>query len=182
MERQTEMGIRRVVTGHTQQGKAVVADDAGVEPITSGLMPGYAFHALWSAETPPVFPDDGSPGPAGAYFPPVGGMRFLLFTIPPKRLPPDPGIDLLEERKTTEAKLPGLLGRMEPASPGMHRSDSIDFVCVLSGEVWLELDDGAEVLLRAGDTAVQNGTRHAWRNRSEAPCRMVVFMAGAQRK
>lgn len=176
------MSIRRVVTGHTPQGKAVVADDARIEPITSGLMPGYAFHALWSAEGTPVFPDDGVPGPAGAYFPPAGGMRYLLFTIPPKRLPPDPGIDLQAERKATEAKLPGLLGVMEPANPGMHRSDSIDFIFVLSGEIWLELDDGAEVLLRAGETAVQNGTRHAWRNRSEEPCRMLVFMAGAHRK
>lgn len=45
-----------------------------------------------------------------------------------------------------------------------------------------ELDDGAEVLLGAGDTAVQNGTRRAWRNRGDEPCRMAVFMAGAYRK
>jgi quercetin dioxygenase-like cupin family protein len=64
----------------------------------------------------------------------------------------------------------------------MHTTDTIDFELVVSGEVWLELDDGKEVHLRAGDTVVQNGTRHAWRNKSTEPCRLVVFLAGANRR
>jgi quercetin dioxygenase-like cupin family protein len=55
------------------------------------------------------------------------------------------------------------------------------FEYVLSGEIWLELDDGVEVYLRAGDTVVQNGTRHAWRNKSSEPCQMVVVLIGANR-
>ena len=59
--------------------------------------------------------------------------------------------------------------------PGMHTTATIDFEVVLDGEIWLELDDGVEVHLRAGDTVVQNGTRHAWRNhgdtrRAASPC------------
>ena len=50
---------------------------------------------------------------------------------------------------------------------------------VLEGEVWLELDNGVEVHLKPGDTVVQNGTRHAWRNHGTETCRMVVFIAGA---
>ena len=92
---------------------------------------------------------------------------------------------LLEQRTArvaeAEAALPGLLGRMEPASPGMHRSDTVDFIYVLSGEIWLELDAGQERLLREGDTAIQNGTRHAWRNRSGKPCQLLIVMAGAHR-
>ena len=53
---------------------------------------------------------------------------------------------------------------------------------VISGEVWLELDDGVEVHLRQGDTIVQNGTRHAWRNKSSEPCRLVTILVGAHRK
>jgi len=81
-----------------------------------------------------------------------------------------------------EDKLPGLAGHLEADNPGMHRSDTIDFEYVLTGEVWLELDDGREVHLRAGDTVVQNGTRHAWRNKSPEPCRVVFFLVGAHRQ
>ena len=63
----------------------------------------------------------------------------------------------------------------------MHTTDTIDFKYVISGEVWLELDDGVEVHLKAGDTLVQNGTRHAWPNKGSEPCRMVGFVVGAHR-
>jgi hypothetical protein len=46
----------------------------------------------------------------------------------------------------------------------MHTTDSIDYVMVVSGEVTLDLDDGEQTVLRAGDVVIQNGTRHAWRN------------------
>jgi quercetin dioxygenase-like cupin family protein len=63
----------------------------------------------------------------------------------------------------------------------MHTTDTIDFEYVVSGECYLELDDGAEVHLRAGDTVVQNGTRHRWANRSSEPCTLVVCIVGAAR-
>ena len=53
-----------------------------------------------------------------------------------------------------------MLDVLEPDAPGMHMTDTVDFVVVLSGEAVLELDDGAEVTVRAGDCIVQNGTRH----------------------
>ena len=64
----------------------------------------------------------------------------------------------------------------------MHRTDTIDYGVLLKGELWLELDDGREQLLRAGDCFVQNGTRHAWRNPFDEPCRMVVVLVGAHRQ
>ena len=78
-----------------------------------------------------------------------------------------------------EEKLPGLAGHMEPDAPGMHTTATIDFEVVLDGEVWLELDDGVEVHLKPGDCVVQNGTRHAWRNRGSVPARLAVFIVGA---
>ena len=71
---------------------------------------------------------------------------------------------------------------LEPDNPGMHTTDTIDYVVVLSGETWLELDHGERLLVRAGDTVVQNGTRHAWRNTSEEPCVMAVALVGATRQ
>ncbi len=60
----------------------------------------------------------------------------------------------------------------------MHTTDTVDYGIVVSGEIWPELDDGAEVHLKQGDCVVRNGTRHAWRNRSSETCAMI----GAKRR
>jgi quercetin dioxygenase-like cupin family protein len=64
---------------------------------------------------------------------------------------------------------------------GMHTTDSIDFEVVISGKVYLQLDGGEERLLLPGDTVVQNGTRHVWRNPGPEPCLLAVVMIGAHR-
>jgi mannose-6-phosphate isomerase-like protein (cupin superfamily) len=176
------MKIRRVVTGHTPNGKATVASDTDVDAITIGMLPGAEFHRLWGSDETPTFPDAGSPRPARAYFPPVGGFRFGVFTIGPDTVTMPKDLDMQLAMTELEEKLPGLAAHLEPDNPGMHRSDTIDFEYVLTGEVWLELDDGQEVHLRTGDTVVQNGTRHAWRNKSSEPCRVVFFLVGARRQ
>ncbi len=81
-----------------------------------------------------------------------------------------------------QQKLPGMLEVMELDHPGMHTTDTVDFDVVLSGEVYLELDNGAEAHLKAGDCVVQNGTRHAWHNRSSEKCVIAVALIGAERK
>ena len=176
------MKIRRVVTGHTADGKATVASDSDVDAITIGMLPGAEFHRLWGADQAPTFPDAGSPRPAPAYFPPVGGFRFGVFTLGPDSVTMPKDLDMQLAMAEIEDKLPGLASHLEADNPGMHTSDTIDFEYVLTGEVWLELDDGQEVHLRAGDTLVQNGTRHAWRNKSSEPCCVVFFLIGAHRR
>jgi mannose-6-phosphate isomerase-like protein (cupin superfamily) len=173
------MQIRRVVTGHDRLGKAVFASDEQVEGYHPMLNPDSVFHVLWGADEPPRFPDDGSRPAAGSYFPPVGGFRFGTFTLPPAGAVPPADLDVPAALAEMEAHLPGLLAHMDPGSPGMHTTATIDFEVVLSGEVVLELDDGAEVTLRPGDTVVQNGTRHAWHNRGAAPAHIAVFLVGA---
>jgi uncharacterized cupin superfamily protein len=64
--------------------------------------------------------------------------------------------------------------------PGMHRTGTVDYCIVLSGEIWAVLDEG-EVLLRAGDCLVQRGTNHAWSNRSDAPCTIAFVLVAAER-
>jgi hypothetical protein len=172
------MRVRRVVTGHDGEGKAIFASDEEVEPVTIALLPGAEFHRLWGADEPPSFPDAGSMPAHTTYFPPLGGFRFGLFTVPPRvTLPAD--VDVAAGLAEMEAKMPGLAGHMEPDNPGMHTTATIDYEYVIDGEVVLELDDGAEVTLRAGDTVVQNGTRHAWHNRTDTPARLVVAIVGA---
>jgi mannose-6-phosphate isomerase-like protein (cupin superfamily) len=174
------MTVRRVVTGHDPWGKARFVSDEQVEPIELALLPGMSFHRLWGADEPPSFPDDGSPPDAHAYFPPVGGFRVGLFTIPPDGGPRAPAdLDVGAALADVEAKLPGLLGHMEPDNPGMHTTATVDFEIVLSGSCRLELDDGATVDLGPGDTVVQNGTRHRWSNPGTEPCVLAVFLCGA---
>jgi len=176
------MKIRRVVTGHTADGKATVASDTELDPITIGMLPGAEFYSLWGADEAPTFPDAGSSRPAPSYFPPVGGFRFGVFTVGPDSVTMPKDLDMQLAVAELEDKLPGIAALLEADNPGMHTSDTVDFEYVLSGEVWLELDNGREVHLRAGDTVVQNGTRHAWRNKSSEPCRVVYFLVGAHRR
>lgn len=175
------MQVRRLATGHDGGGKAVFASDQLVDPVTVALIPGTEFHLLWGADQAPTFPDDGAPTAQPTYFPPLGGYRFGFFTVPPAQSPVPADLDLEAGLAEVEAKLPGLLAHMEPDNPGMHTTDTIDFEVVLSGEVALELDDGAERTLRPGDTVVQNGTRHRWSNRGSEPAVVAVILIGAHR-
>jgi len=174
------MQVRRVVTGHSPAGKAVFASDTQVDGIVIGQL-GSEFHRLWGADAVSRFPDDGAPRDMPRYFPPVGGFRFGLFTVPPDGVTRAALTDPAALMPEIEAKLPGLAEHLEPDAPGMHTTDTIDFEYVVSGRVVLELDDGATVELGPGDTVVQNGTRHAWRNPFDEPCRMVVCLIGAER-
>ena len=175
------MRVRRVTTGHNALGKAVVASDTEVDGRTLELLPGAEFHRLWGADRPPRFPDDGSQPEGPSYFPPVGGFRFMMFTVAPHTTSRRAAVDRHALLAEMEATLPGLAAHMEPNNPGMHTTDTIDFEYIIAGDVWLDLDDGAAVHLRAGDTVVQNGTRHRWRNEGSEPCRIVVFMVGTPR-
>jgi quercetin dioxygenase-like cupin family protein len=77
--------------------------------------------------------------------------------------------------------LPGLAESFDPDGSGMHRTATVDYDVIVSGELWLELDDGELRHLRAGDIVIQNGTRHAWRTRSDSPAVMLAVLVGARR-
>src|SRR5215470_6029253 len=167
------MNVRRVVTGHDASGKSVFVSDEAVAP-----SPTTGFHRLWGGDCTPQFPDDGSVPDHHAYFPPVGGFRFGMFTLPPASTA---GSEMQSAGSVAdvEAEAPGLLRYMDVSDPGMHTTDTIDFEVVLEGTVVLELDDGAEVTLHPGDTVVQNGTRHRWKNPGDTTARLALFICGA---
>lgn len=171
--------IRRVVTGHDASGAAVFVSDTLVEPVTTALSPSTAFHQIWNGDGAPTFPDDGARPEPTTYFPPVGGFRFGFFTLPPAGERPAPGVDVPAALAQLHADLPGLFVYNEVEEPGMHTTPTIDFEVVISGEVVLELDGGATVHLRPGDTVVQNGTRHRWSNPGAEPAMLAVFICGA---
>lgn len=174
------MMIRRVVTGHDADGKSVVVSDEEMDGVRIAMMPGSETHTLWGADATARFPDDGAQPATDRYFPPVGGFRFGFFALPPadgvEMSMPD---DLPAALAEFEANFPGMGGYMEPGGGGFHTTDTVDCLVVVEGEIWLELDDGESVHLKTGDTVIQNGTRHAWRNHGTTTARVISFVTGA---
>lgn len=182
MEDARSVDVRRVITGQDADGRSVFVSDEKVSGARYALFPGWEFHSLWGTDGPPVIPDPDRL-PAGAtYFPGPEGFRFSFSTIPPAGTVAPDDLDLKAASAAVEAGLPGLLGYMEADDPGMHTTDTIDLEVILSGEVILELDGGAERRLGPGDTVVQTGIRHRWRNPGGVPCVMAIFMLGARRR
>lgn len=152
------MNIRRVVTGQATDGKAVFTSDDQVEPFTPA--PGLEIAKLWAEDKIVSLPVNGVPNDCPAPFPPTNGFRFSVITMPPKDGAP----------------------AEQPPGKGMHATDTIDLIYVISGEIYLELDDGQEKLLKSGDTIVLNGSVHDWHNRGAVPCKMVSCSVGASRE
>jgi hypothetical protein len=166
-KKETAMQVRRVVTGHNTEGRAVIARDEQIDGMPIPGLGQLAF--LWGADEPATYPNAGDNPAAQGPFPPVGGVRFLIATYSPEFavVAPEP--------------LPGM-HREDGDERGMHRTNSTDFGVVLSGSVAVELDDGAEVVLSPGDVIVQNGTRHRWRVVGDAPATVAAFLVGAHRR
>jgi hypothetical protein len=137
---------------------------------------------MWGSDSIPELPSDGIPPAQPTYFPSKNGFRFGFFTLPPESKTSIDQIDTASALEEIQEKLPGMIDILEQDHPGMHITDTVDFDVVVFGEVYLELDDGAEVLLKAGDCVIQNGTRHAWHNRSSDKCVIAFTLVVAERK
>lgn len=173
--------LRRVVTARNRAGKSVVVQN-GVAPriVTTETLPGLALVEVWATdEIPqlPVSPIDLTTT-MKSFVPGAGGTRFRIVQFPGAS---NRAFDQEAFRREYRAKAPGLAEAMEVQDSGMHTTDSVDYGVVISGEITLELDDGAMVHLKQGDCVVQNGTRHAWRNGSTTPCIMAFVLVGATR-
>ncbi len=102
--------------------------------------------------------------------PPAGGTIFRVVEFPPDKAAAD------FDRKTAFSSM-GADHAMDPDAsrhPGMHKTATVDYAIVLSGEIWALMDEG-ETRLETGDCLVQRGTNHAWSNRSDQPC-LVAFI------
>lgn len=174
------MSLLKLVRTATQDGKAVFIHDGPADVFRVGMMPGFEFAYLWGLDGVPQVPTDGSLPEGLTYYPPAGGVRLQATAFPPDGADngePDTSAEALAE---VNARLPELLDHYDPEDHGFHQTDTIDFGICLSGEIWLELDDGAEAQVTPGTVVVQNGTRHAWHNRGTEPCVMLWVMVGAE--
>ncbi|MCA1703129.1 MAG: hypothetical protein LC808_07595, partial [Actinobacteria bacterium] len=151
-----EMNIRRVITVHDHHGKSVIAGEDAVGPITVSLLPGAEFHRIWGIDALPHVPPPTDASPPRDWFPPPGGFRFGLVTLPPDTATMPEGLGMAAALREFEEKLPGMAALMEPDNPGMHTSDTVDVVLIVSGQATIQLDDGIEVVLDVSDCVVQN--------------------------
>jgi mannose-6-phosphate isomerase-like protein (cupin superfamily) len=171
--------IRRVVTGHDKNGKAVVVSD-GVTPVVhyAPLRPGYSMNEVWTTySSPAVIDQKGEPTdrPRSIQPPPNGNVCRVI------EFPPEASwIGDIDPQKAKEAFASlgsgdAAVHMEKPPHPLMHRTKTVDYGIILSGEIYLVLDD-SETLLKPGDVVVQCGTNHAWSNRSDKPCRMAFVL------
>jgi len=172
---------RLIVTGLDAEGKSSVISDRQLDARTAAAVPGYGWHRLWSWDETPTVPNDGFEPTGPDHFPAAGGVRFIVFTVPPGTVTAPADLDMDAAKQELEEKFPGRAAHMESHQTGLHTTTTIDFIYVADGEIWLELDDQQEVHLKTGDSLVQNGVRHAWRNHGTKPCSLVVTIVGANK-
>ncbi len=177
------MKIRRVVTGLDREGKSRITSDSASERSFNSL-PGFQNVLLWSEDsTPTVGQTFSLPNlTVDSYIPSPGGNRLMVVTLPPDESMANTAFDPVKYIQEIQEKTPGFESVFEPDVPGMHTTPTLDYGVVLAGEVILEVDGGEQVTLRERDVIVQNGVRHAWRNRSGAPVTLLFVLLGAQRR
>jgi hypothetical protein len=170
---------RRVVTENVN-GKSVVQSDQHMRAYEFKTVPGYEHTLIWVNPTIPdlskeqrlaSYPDSVVPGP--------GGTSLHFVTFPPSSVFADPSFDGQAAQEEALVRLRGLADHFEEEDPGMHKTNTVDYAVVYDGEIWLELDEGEMLHLKCGDVVVQNGTRHAWRNKGTKPVTMLFFLNGA---
>ncbi len=173
-----EFELRRVVTTVDGDGKAIVLFDGenpkkAVRPVS-----GNTSRLIWVTDRVPADisgPTDRGDVEIGTQ-PPKGGTIFRIVDYPPEPdevAALDPGFRQQEIGEDAPAK------GLPPRHPMMHRTRSVDYAIVLEGEIDMLLDD-SEVHLKTGDVLIQQGTNHAWVNRSGANCRIAFVLVDAK--
>ena len=173
------MSVRRVVTGHDENGKAIVVSDGDAKNIVRPAhRPGVAIHNLWRLDSAPakVFGPDETTTGTMSLLPPKNGSVFRMIEFPPEKGWID-DVDADAAKAAWASIGAEQVGDKSDARPHplMHRTETVDFALCLEGEIHMVLDD-SEVLIKAGDAVIQRGTNHAWSNRSEHVCKMMFIL------
>ena len=174
--------VRRIVTGHDENGRAVIQEDGATPRVVRiGGDIGPLFHEVWNTRESPARIDgaSGEPHEDGiSLAPPRNGTRIRVLDIPPE----DERLSAMsvDDVKAHFAEV-GASDASSHTGDGssrhhlMHRTETVDYGIVLEGEVTLILDIG-ETVVRAGDIVIQRGTNHGWANRSGKPCRIAFVL------
>jgi quercetin dioxygenase-like cupin family protein len=161
---------RRIVTGHDEHGRSVVVSDAPPDNVVPNPSdPDRGHINFWKTEVSPAnngHYTDPMEGPPCPLPPPKGGTMFRFFQIAPEK---NEAALSASERDARIA-----MGR----HPSMHRTDSVDYIVLLKGEVTALLDVG-EVAMKPFDVLIQRGTNHGWVNYGEEPALLVAVLVDA---
>ena len=190
MDTKKPVGIRRIVTGHDDDGKAIIIADGPTPGVkTTPNRPGVIFHNMWTTTTAPARYD--SPKEATSVDlplpPPTNGTVFRLIEFPPESQ-----IEQVDDETAKKAfEEYGAKGALQHGENNtekstnkhafMHRTETVDYAICLSGEMTMLLDD-SEVIMKPGDVMVQRGTNHAWVNRGKEYCTMAFILIDGKGK
>jgi mannose-6-phosphate isomerase-like protein (cupin superfamily) len=165
-----------VVTGHDGEGKPCIIEDGEPSAVFSfPSMPGYEITELCAVDRIPVHFDEVElHAREWKLQTPLGGIRWRMVVRPPET----PGGQDLSGLMSEVGAPVATSGGESQSKHGLHRTQSLDLLMILSGEVYLAVGEN-EVLLKPGDCIVQGGVEHAWHNRGSVPCVMCGFMIGA---
>ena len=169
---------RRIVTGHDPDGRSIFLSD-GVAPAVQVIesFGGMAVTELWRTDEAPAS-NAGADDPAGkenSLEPSYLGSKFRVVEYPP---------DLLrfsgDNREAGFEEIGGRHAMVEDGDrhPGMHKTATVDYAIVLTGEIWAVIDED-ETLMKPGDILIQRGTNHAWSNRTNESCRVAFILIDA---
>lgn len=159
---------RRVVIGLDDDGKSSIVSDGHTQ--TRLATEAYTLNQIWQATSvPSPAMAENTLGDEAVIPPPPAGYTYVITTFPPDS---EWDYEAGYARALAEAGAADSVGPDDP--PGMHRTDTIDIVTVISGEIWALVETG-ETLLKPGDTLVQRATKHAWQNRSTTPCTIAAL-------
>ncbi len=169
--------IRRVVTGHDSAGRSIFVSD-GDAPTVKEMesMPGLALTDLWKTHESPVSNNgnDEATGDPVVLEPPANGTIFRIVEFPPD----DQWRGQADGAEAFESIGAGHASDSASDDPMMHKTDTVDYLIVVKGEIWAILDDD-EVCLRQGDVMVQRGTNHSWSVRTKEPCLLAAVLINA---
>jgi len=171
--------VRRVVTGKDPSGKAIALMDDPAPNVLERKDLGTTNILLWVTDSAPatILQDRDAADRTIGLQPPPSGTTFRVVEFgPEKDIPSDYAtrLRMMQERGIR----PEGPSKDNPRHPSMHRTKTLDYALILSGEIDMLLDD-SDVHLKAGDVVVQMATNHAWVNRSEKPCTVAFIMIDA---
>jgi mannose-6-phosphate isomerase-like protein (cupin superfamily) len=168
---------RRVITGLDSAGKSAVVSDAAT-PVRVAT-PGFTVCDIWRVDAIPLrLPASDATTGEVLLEPPTHGFVYRITTFPP-----DSEWDARAEWAASLREMSGadaLVGDDSAGPVGLHQTDTVDIVTIISGELVAVLET-SETVLRPGDSFVQNGTVHTWVNRGDVPCMKVAVQIGATR-
>lgn len=166
--------FRRVVTGHDNNGVACVESDQVADHILQRPnRPGVTLTNFWLSDGTPAEYDGEVETCNGPFIlhPPTQGSAFRCVEF----MPEDPEVLATLDGPSAFAEMGAGANIVKDARhPFMHRTDSLDYAIILSGEIDMLMDE-EDVHLKAGDVVVQRGTNHAWSNRGTEPC-VICFV------